>query len=53
VLLALLYITLYRVIYRRLPDGLQTPVASLAWKDLRIPAVIFMICVILGIIIIR
>lgn len=53
VLLALLYITLYRVIYRRLPAGLRTPVASLAWKDLRIPGVLFMICVILGLIIIR
>lgn len=48
--LAMLYSTLYRGIYQKLPAGLRTSVAILAWKDLRIPGVIFMICVILGII---
>ena len=52
-LLAVLYSTLYRGIYQKLPAGLRTSVASLDWKDLRIPGGLFMICVILGLIIIR
>lgn len=52
VLLASLHITLYRWIYRKLPAGLRTETISLTWKDLRIPAVLAAISVILGLIII-
>jgi hypothetical protein len=47
-----IYVTLYRLIYRKLPAGLRTEVVSLTWKDLRTPAVLAAICVILGLIII-
>jgi uncharacterized membrane protein (DUF485 family) len=51
-LLALIYISLYRWIYRKLPAGLRTETVNLTWKDLRLPAVLSAICVILGLIII-
>jgi len=50
--LAVIYVSLYRWIYRKLPAGLRTEVISLTWKDLRLPAVLAAICVILGLIII-
>jgi len=52
VLLAVIYIMLYRRVYPRLPVGLQTETVTLAWRDLRIPALLSVISVILGIIII-
>ena len=51
-LFAVIYVTLFRKINPRLPVWLQTETASLTWKDLRIPAVIAVICVIVGLIII-
>ena len=49
-LLAVIYITLYRRVYKSLPAGLQTDIVSLSWRDLRNPSLLFTISVILGII---
>ncbi|OGN89727.1 MAG: hypothetical protein A2Y88_05205 [Chloroflexi bacterium RBG_13_48_10] len=51
--LALIYFTLYRIIYRRLPAGLRTEKVTLSWRDLRIPALLSAISVVLGIIVIQ
>jgi hypothetical protein len=52
VLLAVIHITLFRKIYPKLPAWLQTETVNLTWKDLRLPALLAVICVILGLIII-
>jgi hypothetical protein len=46
------YVTLYRWLYPRLPAWLRTETVQLAWKDLRLPALLAVISVILGILII-
>jgi hypothetical protein len=51
-LFAVLYVTLFRKIYPRLPAWLQTETVSLTWKDLRLPALLAVISVILGLIVI-
>jgi hypothetical protein len=51
-ILAVLYLTLYRKIAPRLPAWLRTATVELTWKDLRLPAVLSIISVILGLIII-
>ena len=48
-----LYISLYRWISPMLPAWLSTKTVTLTWKDLRLPAVLAVISVILGLIIIR
>jgi len=50
---AVLYVTLYRWLYPKLPAWLRTETATLAWKDLRLPAVLAVISVILGLIMTR
>jgi len=50
--LAVLYVTLFRWIQPRLPAWLRTETVALTWKDLRFPAVLAVISVILGLIII-
>ena len=50
VLLAILYITLYRKIYPKQPAWLRTETVHLTWKDLRLPGLLAVICVILGLI---
>jgi hypothetical protein len=50
--LAVIYVGLYRWIYRKLPAGLRTETVNLTWKDLRLPAVLAVISVTLGLIII-
>jgi hypothetical protein len=52
VVLAGTYITLYRWVYPKLPAWLRTEKVSLTWKDLRIPAVLAAISVVLGILVI-
>jgi hypothetical protein len=52
VILAVIYTTLFRKIYPRLPSWLRTDTVQLAWKDLRIPTLLAAISVILGLIII-
>jgi hypothetical protein len=51
-ILAVVYHTLFRWIHPRLPAWLRTETVVLVWKDLRLPAVLAVICVILGLIII-
>ena len=51
-ILAVLYVTLFRWIQPRLPAWLRTETVALTWKDLRLPAVLAVISVILGLIII-
>jgi hypothetical protein len=51
-ILAGTYVTLYRWAFPRLPDWLRTETAQLAWKDLRIPALLAVSSVAIGLIII-
>jgi hypothetical protein len=51
-ILAGTYVTLYRWVYPKLPAWLRTETVALTWKDLRIPAVLAAVSVILGLIII-
>jgi hypothetical protein len=37
IVLALIYVTLYRRVYRKLPASLRTETKELAWRDLRLP----------------
>lgn len=50
--LAVIYISLYRCSYRKLPAGLRTETVNLNRKDLRIPGFLAAISMILGLIII-
>ena len=50
--LAVIYVSLYRWIYRKLPVGLRTETVTLTWKDLRIPGFLAAISVVIGLIII-
>ena len=51
-LLALIYVTLWRWAYPRLPAWLHTENVELTWMDLRVPALLAAVSVILGLIII-
>ena len=51
--LAVIYLTLFRLIYSRLPSWLKSETVLLTWKDLRIPALSAAACVILGLILIH
>jgi hypothetical protein len=48
ILLALIYITLYRSLYRRVPAGLRTEAVNLSWGDLWYPGLLFVISLVLG-----
>ncbi len=52
ILLALLYITLYRGLYRRIPTRLRTNGVSLSWRDFWYPGLLFIISMILGLLVI-
>jgi len=51
-LLAVIYVTLWRLAYPRLPAWLRTETVALTWKDLRVPALLAAVSVILGLLII-
>jgi hypothetical protein len=51
--LGVIYLTLYRLIYPRIPSWLKTETVLLTWKDLRIPALSAAACVIVGLILIH
>lgn len=51
-ILAVFYVTLWRRAYPRLPAWLRTETGALNWKDLRLPALLAAVSVILGILII-
>ena len=53
VLFAVVYFTLYRVIERKLPTSLRTKKRNLVWRDLLIPGILSVICIVVGILIIR
>ena len=50
--LAVIYVTLWRWAYPRLPAWLRTEKVELTWKDLRVPALLAVVSVILGLLII-
>jgi len=47
-LLAVIYITLYRSQYRRIPSSLRTELLSLSWRDFWYPGLLFVISMVLG-----
>jgi hypothetical protein len=47
-----LYVTLFRRISPRLPAWLRNETVDLTWKDLRLPAILWAICVGIGLIIV-
>jgi hypothetical protein len=51
-ILGLLYVTLFRKVSSHLPAWLQNDNRDLAWKDLRIPAILWAVSVVIGLIII-
>lgn len=51
-LFAVLYFTLFRKLAPRLPAWLQTGTVSLTWKDLRLPAILWVVSVVIGLIIV-
>ena len=53
IFLALIYTTLYRSLFRRIPAGLRTELTSLSWREFWYPGLLFSISVILGLIIIH
>jgi hypothetical protein len=48
ILLALIYTTLYRSLYQRIPLSLRTELTSLSWRDFLYPGLLFVICMVLG-----
>jgi hypothetical protein len=53
ILLAAIYITIYRIFHKRLPIDLQTEKVNRTWKDFWYPGVLFTTSVILGLMVIR
>ncbi len=51
--LGMIYLTLYRLIYPRIPSWLRSETVLLTWNDLRIPALSAAACVIVGLILIH
>jgi hypothetical protein len=51
-LLAVIYVTLYRMFYKRLPKNIRTEQVSLSWSDFWYPGLLFTISVILGLMVI-
>ena len=52
VLMAVIYVSLYRWIYPRLPAWLRTETVNLTWKDLRLPALLAASCVVIGLVVV-
>ncbi len=52
VILALLYVTLYRKLQPRLPAWLRSEKAELTWKDLRLPALLATASLVIGLIVV-
>ena len=46
--LAVIYLTLFRLIYSRLPSWLKSETVKISWNDLRIPALSAAACIFLG-----
>jgi len=52
VFLAVLYVTLFRKLYPRLPAWLRAETVDLAWKDLRLPAILWTASLVIGLMIV-
>jgi hypothetical protein len=52
VLIAAIYVCLYRWVYPKLPAWLRTGTVKLTWKDLRLPGILWAVSVVIGLIII-
>jgi hypothetical protein len=52
VLIAAIYVGLYRWIYPKLPAWLRSETVNLTWKDLRLPGILWAVSVVVGLIII-
>jgi hypothetical protein len=52
IILAVLYVTLFRRLYPRLPAWLRTETVNLTWKDLRLPGLLWAVSVIIGLMIV-
>lgn len=50
--LAVIYVTLYRRVYPKLPAWLRAEKVHLTWKDLRIPALLAVLSIVIGLIVI-
>jgi hypothetical protein len=50
--LAVLYVTLFRKLYPRLPAWLRNETVNLTWKDLRLPGILWAVSVVIGLIIV-
>ncbi len=48
VVIAVVYVSLYRWIYPRLPAWIRTVTVQLTWRDLRLPAFLSACCVVIG-----
>jgi len=42
-IITILYVTLYRKYYRKLPSTLRTDIGTVTWKDLQIPGAVFIL----------
>jgi hypothetical protein len=51
-LLAVLYVTLFRRLYPRMPAWLRTESIDLTWNDLRLPGILWAVSLVLGLIIV-
>jgi hypothetical protein len=51
-ILAGIYVSFYRGIYRKLPATLRTETVLVTWRDLRLPAVLAIVSVMLGLVLI-
>jgi hypothetical protein len=52
VLIAIIYVGLYRWMYPKLPAWLRSETVNLTWKDLRLPALLAAFSVVIGLIVI-
>lgn len=52
VVIAAIYVSLYRWIYPRLPAWIRTVTVRLTWKDLRLPALVSTCCVVIGLVVV-
>jgi hypothetical protein len=51
-LLALLYVTVFRKLYPRMPAWLRTKTIDLTWKDLRLPGILWAVSLVIGLVVV-
>jgi hypothetical protein len=52
IVLAVLYVTLFRKLYPRLPAWLRSETVNLTWKDLRLPGILWAVSTVIGLVIV-